>query len=125
MAADVLHHRDAAGFLEALHPGAAEPGHLRLPGQDAIIGDRAFVSDPAEVARLAAGERALAIALVEQASGRLAGSTRYGNIDMANRRVEIGWTWVGRPWQRTAANTEAKYLLLRQASRSWAASGSS
>jgi RimJ/RimL family protein N-acetyltransferase len=29
--------------------------------------------------------------------------------------VEIGWTWVARDWQRTAVNTEAKYLLLRHA----------
>jgi RimJ/RimL family protein N-acetyltransferase len=34
---------------------------------------------------------------------------------MADRRVEIGWTWVARPWQRTPANTEAKYLMLRHA----------
>ena len=32
-----------------------------------------------------------------------------------HRRVEIGWTWVAKPWQRTAVNTEAKYLLLRHA----------
>jgi RimJ/RimL family protein N-acetyltransferase len=57
----------------------------------------------------------LPFALVERATGRAIGSTRYGNIDRANHRVEIGWTWVGREWQRTAANTEAKYLLLRHA----------
>ena len=32
-----------------------------------------------------------------------------------NHRVEIGWTWVGREWQRSAINTEAKYLMLRHA----------
>ena len=58
---------------------------------------------------------ALPFVTVEQSSGRVVGSTRYGNIDAANRRVEIGWTWVARPWQRTAVNTEAKYLLLRHA----------
>lgn len=52
---------------------------------------------------------------VEKASGRAIGSTRYGNIDRMHHRVEIGWTWVGREWQRTAVNTEAKYLLLRHA----------
>jgi RimJ/RimL family protein N-acetyltransferase len=26
--------------------------------------------------------------------------------------MEIGWTWIGKPWQRTAVNTEAKYLML-------------
>jgi RimJ/RimL family protein N-acetyltransferase len=57
----------------------------------------------------------LPFALMEPASGRAIGSTRYGNIDRTHHRVEIGWTWVGRPWQRTAVNTEAKYLLLRHA----------
>ncbi|HEX8475170.1 MAG TPA: GNAT family protein [Pyrinomonadaceae bacterium] len=57
----------------------------------------------------------LPFATVERSSGRVVGSTRYGNIDRSNRRVEIGWTWVAREWQRTPINTEAKYLLLRHA----------
>jgi RimJ/RimL family protein N-acetyltransferase len=64
---------------------------------------------------LAAAGEALPFATVERASGRVIGSTRFGNIDRANRRVEIGWTWLGRAWQRTAANTEAKLLMLRHA----------
>ena len=58
---------------------------------------------------------ALAFATVHRQSGRVVGSTRYGSIDPANRRVEIGWTWVAAPWQRTPVNTEAKYLMLRHA----------
>jgi N-acetyltransferase len=58
---------------------------------------------------------ALPFVLIEQATGRSIGSTRYGNIDRDHYRVEIGWTWVARQWQRTAINTEAKYLLLRHA----------
>jgi RimJ/RimL family protein N-acetyltransferase len=57
----------------------------------------------------------LPFALVEPATRRAIGSTRYGNIDRTHHRVEIGWTWVGREWQRTAVNTEAKYLLLQHA----------
>ncbi len=57
----------------------------------------------------------LPFATVEKRSGRAIGSTRYLNIDCANRRVEIGATWLGLAWQRTAANTEAKYLMLRHA----------
>jgi len=57
----------------------------------------------------------LPFALVEKPSNRAIGSTRYGNIDRTHHRVEIGWTWVAPAWQRTAANTEAKYLLLRHA----------
>ena len=58
---------------------------------------------------------ALPFAIVEKSTSRAIGSTRYGNIDRAHHRVEIGWTWVARDWQRTAMNTEAKYLLLRHA----------
>lgn len=57
----------------------------------------------------------LPFALVERQTGRPIGSTRYGNIDRTHHRVEIGWTWVAREWQRTAINTEAKYLLLKHA----------
>jgi len=58
---------------------------------------------------------ALPFALIERATGRVIGSTRYANIERTHHRVEIGWTWVARAWQRTAVNTEAKYLLLQQA----------
>lgn len=57
----------------------------------------------------------LPFAIIEKASGKVIGSTRYGNIDKANRRLEIGWTWIARAWQRTAVNTEMKYLLLTHA----------
>jgi len=58
---------------------------------------------------------ALPFATIDFASGKVIGSTRYGNIDRVNRHVEIGWTWLGIKWQRTAANTEAKFLMLRHA----------
>ncbi|HLF29039.1 MAG TPA: GNAT family protein [Anaerolineae bacterium] len=62
---------------------------------------------------------ALPFVTIEQSSGRAVGSTRFGNIDRANRRVEIGWTWIGLKWQRTSVNTEAKYLMLRHAFETW------
>jgi len=58
---------------------------------------------------------ALPFATIDTVSRQAIGSTRFANIDPANRRVEIGWTWIGVPWQRTPANTEAKYLMLRHA----------
>ncbi len=63
--------------------------------------------------------RSLPFATLERASGRVVGSTRFGAITPAHRRVEIGWTWIARPWQRTAINTEAKYLMLRHAFETW------
>ena len=66
------------------------------------------------LAEQAAG-RALPFVTVDRPSGRIVGSTRFGNIDKANSRVEIGWTWLAPELQRTGANTEAKYLMLRHA----------
>lgn len=62
---------------------------------------------------------AVPFATVDRASRRIVGSTRFMNIDRGNRRVEIGATWIARPWQRTAINTEAKYLMLRHAFETW------
>lgn len=47
--------------------------------------------------------------------GTAVGSTRYGNMDEHNRRVEIGWTWLSAKWHRTGFNTEAKLLMLEYA----------
>jgi RimJ/RimL family protein N-acetyltransferase len=58
-------------------------------------------------------------ATVERKSGRVIGSTRFMNIDRVNRRVEIGSTWIAPAWQRTAVNTQAKYLMLRHAFEVW------
>jgi RimJ/RimL family protein N-acetyltransferase len=59
------------------------------------------------------------LATVERTSGRVVGSTRFMNIDRANRRVEIGSTWIAPAWQRSAVNTEAKYLMLLHAFEVW------
>jgi RimJ/RimL family protein N-acetyltransferase len=58
---------------------------------------------------------ALPFATVDQATGTVIGSTRFGSASHEHRRIEIGWTWIAPRWQRTAVNTEAKYLMLRHA----------
>ena len=58
---------------------------------------------------------ALPFAIIEKKSGSIVGSTRLANIDASNRRLEVGWTWLGTAWQRTGINTEVKYLLLSHA----------
>ena len=57
----------------------------------------------------------LPFSTVDRASGRTIGSTRYMNIEAPHRRLEIGTTWIGKSFQRTAINTEAKYLMLKHA----------
>src|ERR1700721_3936785 len=61
----------------------------------------------------------IVFATVERKSGRTIGSTRFMNIDRINRRVEIGSPWIPPAWQRTAVNSEAKYLMLRHAFDVW------
>ncbi|MGY6253688.1 GNAT family N-acetyltransferase [Paraburkholderia caledonica] len=53
--------------------------------------------------------------IVRRETGTVIGSTRFWKIDRANRKLEIGHTWLCASAQRSAANTEAKYLLLRHA----------
>ncbi len=57
----------------------------------------------------------LPFVVVELASGKIVGATRYLNIDIANSSLEIGGTWYGKAYQRTAVNSECKYLLMRHA----------
>src|SRR6185312_6340009 len=58
-------------------------------------------------------------ATIEHSSGKVVGTTRYMNMDLQNRKVEIGSTWIAPPWQRTVINTEAKYLMVRHAFEHW------
>lgn len=73
---------------------------------------RAYVED---ALALQAKGSALPFAIIDETSGRIAGSTRYGNVELAHKRLEIGWTWLGPEFRRSPVNTEAKFLLLRHA----------
>ena len=56
---------------------------------------------------------------IEKSSGKIIGSTRFGNLDARHRKAEIGWTWINPRWQRTNVNTEAKLLMLTHAFEIW------
>ena len=58
-------------------------------------------------------------ATIEQTSGTVVGSTRFRATEIAHRRAEIGFTFIAQSWQRTAVNTEAKYLMLKHAFEQW------
>jgi RimJ/RimL family protein N-acetyltransferase len=60
-----------------------------------------------------------AFAIIETASGELAGSTRFLDIQPAFRKMEIGWTFVIPHFMRTNVNTATKLLLLRYAFEEW------
>ena len=57
----------------------------------------------------------LAFAVVDKQANRVAGSTRFMRADARNKRIEIGFTFLGKTWQRTYINTEAKLLMFSHA----------
>ena len=57
----------------------------------------------------------LAFAVIHLASGRAIGATRYLEIRPPHRSLEVGGTWYATEFQRTAVNSECKYLLLKHA----------
>ncbi len=87
------------------------PYRMQMPDDFRKMVDKAFQEQER-------GE-SLVFATVEQRSGQVIGSTRFMNIDRVNRRVEIGSTWIAPAWQRTAVNTEAKFLMLCHAFEEW------
>ena len=107
-----------AGHADALWEQARDPELWRWTVSK-VRERRDFDAYLAQALAEARTGRSLPFATVELASGRPIGSTRFGNISSHDRRVEIGWTWIGRPWQRSAVNTEAKLLMLRHAFEQW------
>ncbi|MGI4859593.1 MAG: GNAT family N-acetyltransferase [Janthinobacterium lividum] len=104
--------RDSAALL-----GAAADGKLWdmrvtvIPGPDAA-------SMAAYIARALEGRKndtVMPFVVVCRDTERVVGSTRFWKIDRANRKLEIGHTWLSQSVQGSAVNTEAKYLLLRHA----------
>ena len=71
----------------------------------------------ADVAAYIGGEREIAFpfAQVDAANGRAVGVTTYRDVDERHRTLEVGGTWIGRPWWRSAINTEAKLLFIGHA----------
>lgn len=99
-------------------PGLAEVGldpslwqwTLARPTDEAGVRDWAATA----IANREAGTEFPFVTL-DASTGRPIGSSRYLNIVLEHRRLEIGWTWVAKAWQRTGANREAKLLMLGHA----------
>jgi RimJ/RimL family protein N-acetyltransferase len=58
-----------------------------------------------------------AFAIIERKSGRIIGSSRYCNLDLTNREVEVGWTFLEREFWGGIYNRELKQLMLDHAFR--------
>ena len=53
--------------------------------------------------------------IIDKLSGEIAGSTSYANVSVKDKRVEIGWSWLGKKFQGTGLNKHCKFLLLQYA----------
>lgn len=58
---------------------------------------------------------ALPFVVLDKKTNEIIGSTRFCNADLVNKRLEIGYTWYSKSYQRSSVNTECKSLLLRHA----------
>jgi len=102
--------------VEALCLVGLDPAVMRyMPDPVRTAGQMADFVRVAIAARAARTAIPFVTVLVEGSSETVVGTTRFMAIDAGNRRMEIGGTWIGRQWQRTRVNTEAKYLMLRHA----------
>ena len=99
-----------AGLCAAISDGELWKLHVTFVPHPETIGR--FFSAAARVRDEGTG---LVFATLDKASGRVIGSTRFMHFHEANKRVEIGFTFLARSYQRTAANTEAKLLMLTHA----------
>lgn len=54
----------------------------------------------------------LAFTIIDRKTGNIIGSTSIGSISQRDKRVEIGWTWLGKEFQGTGINSQVKYILL-------------
>jgi len=86
--------------------------YMPIPALKSIDDALAMIRDALVEAREG---REVPFAVIERSSGRAVGSTRYLDLQRPHRALEIGWTWIGPAWRRTAVNTECKALLLRHA----------
>ncbi|MGH8960617.1 MAG: GNAT family N-acetyltransferase [Jatrophihabitantaceae bacterium] len=111
----------APGYLAAAGPReqAAEVFRWLSPPPPATVNEPVTLEDARQHILSALGSRArgqrLAYAQLDAATGEVAGSSSYYEIDPALRAIGIGHTWLGKRWWRTGHNTESKLLMLTHA----------
>lgn len=98
------------GLIEATQDGALWQLWFTSVPNPAQVTE--FISSALDLQRT---DSALAFSIIEISTGRILGSTRFCNIDVKSRRLEIGYTWYRQSVQRTGVNTECKLLLLQHA----------
>lgn len=104
----------AAGHRQDLLEAAAD-GQLWNMTLTVVPGEKTIDQYLATALEGRAAGTVMPFAIVERAGGKVIGATRFWKMDAANRKLEIGHTWLAQSAQRTGVNTEAKFLLLQHA----------
>lgn len=104
----------AAGHRQALLDAAAD-GQLWNMTLTVVPGEKTIDNYLATALEGWAAGTVMPFVIIERAGGKVIGTTRFWKMDAANRKLEIGHTWLSQSFQRSGVNTEAKYLLLRHA----------
>jgi len=95
------------GLIEAISDGELWNLFVTLVPKPSDID--AFIGNAISAQKTGDG---LAFATIDKQSGKVAGSTRFMKTDFINKRAEIGYTFLGKSYQKTRINTEAKLLML-------------
>jgi len=103
------------GHVSDLAVAGADESIWRYMVYGAVGGEAQMQAWVREILSWQARGTDLPFAVVHLESGRAIGSTRYLDMQRQHRGLEIGGTWYGVAYQRTAVNTECKYLLLKHA----------
>jgi RimJ/RimL family protein N-acetyltransferase len=108
-----------AAHAEPLWPHADEPEIWQFMPYGKVNSVNRLREVIGELLRRQASGTDMCFAVVALAGDAPIGMTRFMNIERANRSAEIGGTWYGKAFRRTAVNTECKYLLLAHAFETW------
>jgi RimJ/RimL family protein N-acetyltransferase len=104
-----------AAHAEPLWPHADEPAIWQFMPYGEVNSVKRLGDVIADLLRRQHAGTDLCFAVVDRASSMPVGMTRYMTIERAHRGLEIGGTWYGMSFRRTAVNTECKYLLMQHA----------
>lgn len=78
------------------------------------LSDKAALQDWVKSAIAEANNKTrLAFTIIDKSTNQPIGSTSFGNISYRDKRIEIGWTWIGKDFQGTGVNGQIKYLMMK------------
>lgn len=101
--------------LESLYPASTADGYLTRYSTFSVNTAenlKAFIGSSLVDRR---NQLRYAFAIYDKQFQEFAGSTSFGNISANDKRLEIGWTWLGPKFQKTGLNQNCKYLMLQYA----------